>query len=353
MIVHGVEWRYPKPATGSWIDSNGSGQEMDPMGADVTENPYLLYQSPSYLNLKEGGERLFDEGDDPFSVGSGCSLDGMPVSCSYLNRRLDDGSVQSQYRGLYERDPNLSAGAPNRFVPATRDIRNHGLGIYEIWMPPEFRNEYSRGGWVLVTTDEDVRPRNLLAHIFTLLDDNRCSTFVSDLLNAARQLTGKTPFTYDGKELAVAVANQPNGGIYVSSGARGGGGSGDAGGDIFRGEAKVHFYMFNTAYGPRDPVGVQYSYAMTVLHELIHVAGGGDWGYTDVDLAAAAKIVTDAPDYPVGNDPNIPNSQITAKMTGDASDYWHKQLKEHCEPQKRVYDRAEALKRPGFYLPIR
>src|SRR5262249_3044636 len=123
---------------------------MDPMGADVTENPYLVYQNPSYLNLKEGGERLFDEGDDPFSVGSGCSLDGMPVSCSYLNRRLDDGSVQTQYVGLYERDPNLTAAAPNRFVPTTRDIRNHGLGIYEIWMPPEFRNEYSTGGWVLV-----------------------------------------------------------------------------------------------------------------------------------------------------------------------------------------------------------
>jgi hypothetical protein len=145
LITGDIEWRYPKPATGSWV-----GQEMDPLGADVTTNPYLLYQNPSYLNLKENGERLFDEGDDPFSVGSGCSLDGMPVSCSYLNRRMDDGSVQSQYVGLYERDPNLAAGAPNRFVPVTRDIRNHGLGIYEIWMPPEFRNEYSRGGWVLV-----------------------------------------------------------------------------------------------------------------------------------------------------------------------------------------------------------
>ncbi|HJP93693.1 MAG TPA: DUF4214 domain-containing protein [Pyrinomonadaceae bacterium] len=156
MIVHGVEWRYPKPNTGSWISSTGE-TETDPMGADVTENPYLLYQSPSYLNLKENGERLFDEGDDPFSVSSGCSLDGMPVSCSYLNRRMDDGSVETQYLGLYERDPNLPAGAPNRFVPVTRDIRNYGLGIYEIWMPPEFRNEYSRGGWVLFAPQRSVK----------------------------------------------------------------------------------------------------------------------------------------------------------------------------------------------------
>ncbi|HJP93695.1 MAG TPA: hypothetical protein VJ875_17175 [Pyrinomonadaceae bacterium] len=63
---------------------------------------------------------------------------------------MDDGSVQTQYLGLYERDPNLPAGAPNRFVPVTRDIRNYGLGIYEIWMPPEFRNEYSWGGWMLL-----------------------------------------------------------------------------------------------------------------------------------------------------------------------------------------------------------
>jgi hypothetical protein len=223
----------------------------------------------------------------------------------------------------------------------TRDIRNHGLGIYEIWMPPEFRNEYSTGGWVLVTTGEDIRPRNLLAHIFTLLDDNRCSTFVSNLIDTARQLTGKKPFTYDGKELAVAVANQPNGGFYISSGASGGGGGGSASGDIFSGEASVGFAMFNTAYGPRDPVGVQYSYALVALHELIHLAGGGasayDGGhayYTDVVLARATQVLTDAPDYPVGNDPNMPVSQITAKMTEDAGDYWHKQLKEHCTPQR-------------------
>jgi hypothetical protein len=148
---------------------------MDPLGADVTMNPYLFYQSPSYLNLKENGERLFDEGDDPFSVGSGCSLDGMPVSCSYLNRRMDDGSVQTQYVGLYERDPSLAAGAASRFVPVTRNIRNHGLGIYEVWMPPEFRNEYSRGGWVLVAPQRSA-----------------CATFVDDTLIYHSRLNQKS-----------------------------------------------------------------------------------------------------------------------------------------------------------------
>jgi hypothetical protein len=188
-----------------------------------------------------------------------------------------------------------------------------------------------------------------LAHIFTLLDDNRCSTFVSNLINVARQLTGKTPFTYDGKELAVAVANQPNGGFEISSGARGGGGGGVAGGDIFAGTAKVHFTMFNTAYGPTDPVGVQYSYALVALHELIHVAGGGETGsyayYTDVVLARAAQVLTGAQDYPVGIDPNMPIWQVTPEMWGDAGDYWHNQLKEHCRPQLQAYDKAVALRK--------
>jgi len=191
------------------------------------------------------------------------------------------------------------------------------------------------------TAGEDIRPRNLLAHIFTLLDDNRCSTFVSDLINVARQLTGKKPFTYDGKELAVAIANQPNGGFFISSGARGGGGGGSASGDIFSGEAGAGLTMFNSAYGPRDRVGVQYSYALVALHEIIHLAGGaasayngGGAYYNDIVLSRAAQVLTDAPGYPGGYDSNMPEGEITAKITGDAGDYWHKQLKEHCTPQR-------------------
>ena len=63
-----------------------------------------------------------------------------------------------------------------------------------------------------------------MAHIFHLLDDNRCFTFVSNLINVARQLTGKKPYTYDGKKLAVAVLNQASGGIIFRPGAGGGGG---------------------------------------------------------------------------------------------------------------------------------
>jgi hypothetical protein len=180
-----------------------------------------------------------------------------------------------------------------------------------------------------------------LANISHLLDDNRCSTFVSNLINAARQLTGKKPFTYDGKELAVAVANQANGGFIFRSGANGGGGAGSAYGDIFSGAATAQVVMFNTAYGPRHPVGVQVSYALTALHEILHLAGGGASEYdgsrayyNDLVLAQAANILTGAPGYPGGYDPNMPHWQITAEMIKAAGTYWDTQLREHCTPQE-------------------
>ena len=191
---------------------------------------------------------------------------------------------------------------------------------------------------------EDIPPRNLLDHIFTLLDNDRCANFVSNLINVARQLTGKKPFTYDGKKLALAVAKQINGGFILRPGASGGGGGGSAYGDIFSGEATVEITMFNTAYGPRHPVRVQYAYALAALHELLHLAGGGasfnDGSrayYSDVVLAQATYILTGAPGYPKNYNPTMPWYKITAQMTADAGNYWNDQLKEHCKPQE-YYD---------------
>ena len=99
--------------------------------------------------------------------------------------------------------------------------------------------------------------------------------------------------------------------------------------------------MFNTTYGPRHPVGVQVSYALTALHEILHLAGGaasvsdGSRGYyMDVVLARAAQIITGAPGYPDGYNSNMPWWQVTAGMTAAAGDYWNTQLKEHCTPQE-------------------
>jgi hypothetical protein len=216
-------------------------------------------------------------------------------------------------------------------------LRSHGLGLFTTYIYQV--DEYGEPDPERVLIGEDIPVRNLLANIFHLLDDNRCSTFVSDLINVARQLTGKKPYTYDGKELALAVASQENGGFFFDSGAKGGGGGGTAYGDIFNGEATARITLFNTAYtGPRDYQG---GYALTALHEIIHLAGGGaspfDGSrgyYMDVVLADAVTILTGAPGYPEGNNRNLPPWQITAEMTRAAGDYWDAQLKEHCMPQE-------------------
>jgi hypothetical protein len=157
----------------------------------------------------------------------------------------------------------------------------------------------------------------------------------------ARQLTGRTPYTYDGRELAVAVARQDDGGFHFDPGSGGGGGGGAASCDIFSGQADVGVALFNTAYGPFNLEGVQVTYALTALHEIIHLAGGAtsryDGGrayYNDFVLAQAAQILTGAPGYPGGLDPTKPWWQFTAQMRDSASSYWNTQLREHCTPQE-------------------
>lgn len=161
------------------------------------------------------------------------------------------------------------------------------------------------------------------------------------MINVARQLTGRKPYSYDAKELAIAVARQENGGFIFRPGAQGGGGGGTAYGDVFNGEATAEIVLFNTAYGPRHPVGVQVSYALTALHEIIHLAGGGASSYDgsrayymDVVLAEAAFILTGASGDRGGYNRNMPYWQITGEMTKAAGNYWDEQLREHCTPQE-------------------
>jgi hypothetical protein len=150
--------------------------------------------------------------------------------------------------------------------------------------------------------------RNLLPEVYHLLDNNKCFTFVSNLINVARQLTGSRPITYDGYELARIIASQPNGGISFYPGA----GGGDAAGDVFGGNAKVGIFLLpSEAVG--NPVEAQVYYALVALHEFIHLAGGADqYGagiYSDYRLAEAAKILTGSPGYPSGPAPRTREEQ--------------------------------------------
>ena len=60
-------------------------------------------------------------------------------------------------------------------------------------------------------------------------------------------------------------------------------------------------------------MGINYSYALTALHEILHLAGGATTAYdgsrvyyNDLVLAQAANILTGAPGYPVTYDPHLP-----------------------------------------------
>ena len=115
--------------------------ELDPMRADVgTENPYP--QEPStYPPPYETFEFASPENVER------CVLDGVDFSCSRLQRLIEVGAVQTQYPGLYQRSPYAKPDVTSSPWPVTKDIHNYGLGIFEIWMPSEFRgNDRAAGG---------------------------------------------------------------------------------------------------------------------------------------------------------------------------------------------------------------
>lgn len=92
---NGVVWRHTNPVTGTMLQG-AQRSEFDPLGAEVGNyDPWVNDPTPTYQELK-GSEPLYIEGGDPFNARSGCTLDGLPISCSQFLRRVDNGSVQAQ-----------------------------------------------------------------------------------------------------------------------------------------------------------------------------------------------------------------------------------------------------------------
>jgi YD repeat-containing protein len=354
------------PITGDGVKRLPSGTgvgntTMDPGGVDVgTSDPF-----PSDDSGAAGGGLSELTRTVPFVTpieggGAKCILDGLEIECSRISgnssvrcpnndcnttvlitgyrdgrevgRWIEPAPVgwDPDYDGTYR----FNDGLPWRRVGGDPPGRDHSRAS-----GGQQHSHHTLSSQVLQEPGQDIRPKNLLANIFHLLDDDRCNTFVSNLINVARQLTGKKPYTYDGKTLALAVDKQENGGFMFLSGPNGGGGGGSAYGDIFSGAATVEIVMFNTAIDPaRDH---QMYYALVALHEIIHLAGGGASAfdgsrgyYQDVVLADAARILTGAPGYSGHYDPNMPFWQVTAEMTKAAGDYWNDQLWEHCMPRE-------------------
>jgi hypothetical protein len=145
-----VTFEHHNPVNGSRVTSHGhssyrtmSRQESDPRGAETPLSNPFVGGAQDYVDWKFS-QPLFIEGGDPFDYTSGREIDGLPVSEAEFQRRLASGSVQTEYPGRYAR--------PGRPEPIKKSIINHGLGIYEIYVPSDLRGSERPGNYVMYVT---------------------------------------------------------------------------------------------------------------------------------------------------------------------------------------------------------
>jgi hypothetical protein len=112
---YAVQYHHDNPATGSSVLTDGPTvsrapvrEEKDPMMADLLQTD----PGPAISYSEFMGQRdLFWEGADPFNRSGGCTLDGMPISCSDAMHRLDVGSaVYDTITTVYYRASNGDSG---------------------------------------------------------------------------------------------------------------------------------------------------------------------------------------------------------------------------------------------------
>jgi hypothetical protein len=78
---------------------------------------------------------LYFEGGDPSDLSGGCTLDYMPVACSYLRDRVDSGTVATEY-------PLIRSSRTGR--PDNRQMQFFGLGIVAMYVPDGARGNDSQ-----------------------------------------------------------------------------------------------------------------------------------------------------------------------------------------------------------------
>jgi YD repeat-containing protein len=195
-----VHWRYANPATTSWVDINqtraANREERDPLGAEVTVNPWQLYQNANYLLLKDNGERMFDEGDDPFNVDGGCSLDGLPVSCYDRDRRMENGTATVETvdsHGNVSQANQVHVLGSSVWVDRWVTTSSTDIGMHDISSPYNVTIVDEDRGYFLTANDGLALPQNptptdrLITHARELHDQpnrNDCLALV-DLLRTA------------------------------------------------------------------------------------------------------------------------------------------------------------------------
>ena len=153
--VHGfILFEHHNPVTGTSLDVEGHSNDrrameirnLDPFGSYVPNaDPLTEFD---YLGMVP--TRPFQESGNPMDLAAGCSLDQIPIDCSFLNRLTMAGGVQSTYPGRFVRSPYSKPHVRFSLVPLTRDVIYHGMGVFEIWLPGDYREERRKGESVLV-----------------------------------------------------------------------------------------------------------------------------------------------------------------------------------------------------------
>jgi YD repeat-containing protein len=331
-----VAWQHYDPGQSSyvqtWNTSSSSGLgELDPFGADAGRFKPLSWPPPSSAGKIEPyyGVPLLN------SAMGGCNVDLVPKNCELAFDQWKKGDQPISSSLAATSGGYRVVWVPNYVETGYVDLERQ---IVTVVSTDEGHFEYDWDSSMLAAKTVDLKGDgvipvlDLLGNVSRLLSDPKCAKFITDLMSTAHEITGKEPYTNDPMKLARTIFYQPFGGVKIYPGDHGGG---VAYGDIFSGEATVKFTQFSLKHGPMKNVDT--SYALLFMHEMVHVAGGGDSidhgsqiYYTDVVLAAASQLLTGAPGYPVDNDPNLPREKIRAEMTTAAGNYWDRQLVEHC-----------------------
>jgi hypothetical protein len=365
-----VQWSHAEPMTGDRIEA-GVSITTDPLGGLVPGSDPFVVPNVDYGDLL--GERTSHTSDsDPFSLGSGCTLDGVPIDCNLAVGLANQGAasvapLKSVTAVIYQGQTVLAfwqsyADGYEGFVPVNAIYT--GGGGFRPAGPPRYSDlRVSRKG------DTDFRalngvsdgddPEALLAQsqnssdlptglinradilqiiapgwvvqlpdlrkgLDELLKRADCANFVKNLINQVAKNTGK-PFLSDDVLTLFDKINAQGG--YVLQAAITGGRrvGGTVGGYISNNDAKVFISPFAMASSYIRPE--QNSYIMTALHETIHHAAGNRY-YHDHELAQAAFDLGAAPKYILDIFEKIKKNDVSAN-----SSFWNGILNRHCNPQ--------------------
>jgi len=282
--------RHRNPSTGQWV-KDARRTELDPLGADVGYFNVYAYNL-SYSDIM-GPDNLYYQRGNALDIRGGCALDGLPISCSELQERMERGTVEQQY--TY---PEFAQGQPHLNSSTERGsstpgiiwhtqrvpIVSFGIGLFITSIPvlaggpvgPGNNNE----GYYVDWRDEVFRaPQNpsrtpltsgevntLLSDLQKLLANPDCASFIKSALEQLKTDTGRSQHgTTDILKLFEAVKAGAGFDYRTMSDAQARGGGGP-------GYASISINPTN-GFANLSNMSQSVSRGQTLIHELFHVGG--------------------------------------------------------------------------------